>query len=126
MPQKLDVAGVRGQCPVCHHPPIRHVSDGTGATCLVCLWLAEQAKLYGKLPVNVCTCRFTFKLSQRERDQAEKATKTSYPQMTVCAECGLEWRGHSGYLCPDGDSTFVPLLDSSQPFIVFGLDKETK
>ena len=39
----IEVKGVAGQCPVCQHPPIRHVQDGTGWTCIVCLFVAGEA-----------------------------------------------------------------------------------
>lgn len=109
------------ECPVCHHPPIRHVEDGTGASCLVCLyqhhrWIEQGV---GPFAPKICTKKFTFKLSKHEREQAAIASKESYPQQTICAQpsCGCEWRAHLGYLCPSGDSTFIPDLDSKKPFL---------
>lgn len=113
----IEVPGQSGQCPVCQHPPIRHIEDGTGASCLVCLWLVQRDIAEGKTPHKVCTLKFEFKLSKREREQAVLADKGSYPPMTVCAECWCDWRAHEGYLCPTGDSTFVPDLDSKKPFL---------
>jgi hypothetical protein len=116
------IEGVTGQCPLCHHPPIRHVPDGSGHTCVVCQFLAQQT-LENALrglpvhPVTICTAGFKFKLSQREREQAAVADKNSYPAKTVCAECDCTWESHMGYLCPTGDSTFVPLLEKDLPFI---------
>ena len=117
MPETRLIDGMMGQCPLCLHPPIRHVEDGTGATCLICAWLAEQDRKNYKLPRHVCTVKFNFKLSKHEREQAERADKASYPPRTVCAECYCYWEAHSGYLCPTGDSTFLPLLDKDLPFI---------
>jgi hypothetical protein len=119
----ISVEGVAGQCPLCHHPPIQHVPDGTGATCVVCAFLLEEAlvqALRGNVVKiqHVCTLQFAFKLSQREREQAALADKGSYPPRTICAECDCYWEAHKGYLCPTGDSTFVPLLDKDQPFLV--------
>ena len=115
MPKSIEVAGVAGQCPVCHHAPIRHVEDGTGATCIVCLkgqqYVLEGMTAPGIVPGRVCTMKFEFKLSKREREQAVAADKGSYEQHKVCAECYCEWMAHEGYLCPTGDSTFRPLLE---------------
>jgi hypothetical protein len=120
----VNVPGVAGQCPACHHPPIRHVRDGTGYTCLVCVFLVMEAfndAVNGR-PVTkangVCTLGFQFKLSQREREQAELADKASYPPKTVCAVCDCPWEAHAGYLCPTGDSVFVAVIESSLPFVV--------
>lgn len=120
----LDVPGVAGQCPVCHHPPIHHRPDGTGATCAVCVFLAEQAVkemaergIFQTTVIKICTLKFQFKLSQREREQAEVADKASWPPKTVCAECDCLWEAHKGYLCPTGDSTFVPVIESKLPFL---------
>jgi len=119
----VDIQGVAGQCPVCHHPPIQHKPDGMGVSCLVCVFMAERAveDAVNGYVVNipkVCTLKFEFKLSQREREQAVLADKGSYPPKTVCAECDTTWEAHMGYLCPTGDSTFVPLLDKDLPFLV--------
>lgn len=115
----VEVRAVPGQCPLCHHPPIRHVSDGTGYSCLICLFLAAQEPW--RTDHKVCLLKFEFKLSQREREQAEKADHGSWPQNQVCAECECDWRAHSGYLCPTGDTTFVPLLDKDLPYIHGGM-----
>ena len=109
----VTVQGVAGQCPVCQHPPIRHVPDGTGHTCIVCLFLRSQNSGNG----NVCTIEFQFKLSLREREQAMAAYKGTFPPHTVCAECDCEWQQHQGMLCPTGDSTFLPVLDKDLPMI---------
>jgi hypothetical protein len=123
----INVPGVAGQCPACHHPPIRHVPDGTGATCTICAWLAGQALEAAAnrerfvMPGwngHVCTLRFVFKLSRREREQAERADKGSYPPKTVCAVCDCTWEAHAGYLCPTGDSVFIAVLDKDLPFVV--------
>jgi len=117
----VDLPGVPGQCPLCQHPPIRHVSDGTGYTCLVCAFLAEEYKRHPELYWGkihpVCTLKFEFKLSRREREQAMAAYKATFPPHTVCAECYCIWQAHHGMLCPTGDSTFLPLLDKDLPFI---------
>jgi hypothetical protein len=109
----IDVPGVAGQCPLCQHPPIRHVPDGTGSSCLVCLYLAAQSGTHQ----NVCTLKFEFKLSQREREQAAAAYKGTFPPQTECAECGCTWQAHQGMLCPTGDSVFLPLLDKDRPML---------
>jgi hypothetical protein len=108
----IDVPGVAGQCPICNHPPIRHVPDGIGATCIVCAFMATQGPLR-----QICTLKFEFKLSQREREQAEKADKGSWQPHVICVNCDCEWMAHSGYLCPTGDSTFLPLLDKDLPML---------
>lgn len=120
MPQSYtEINGVIGQCPLCNHPPIRHEPDGTGATCIVCLWLANQdIQNHKSTPRKICTLKFEFKLSRAEREQAVKADKNAYPQHQECAKCYCEWMAHIGYLCPSGDSTFVPLFDSKKPFLV--------
>lgn len=118
----IDVPGIAGQCPVCYHPPIQHMPDGTGSTCIVCQFYATEMihqAMAGHVVMipKVCTLKFNFKLSQREREQAAIADKKSYPAKTMCTECDCLWEGHKGYLCPTGDSTFVPLLDKDLPFI---------
>jgi len=83
MVKTIDIPGVAGQCPICQHPPIRHVADGTGYSCLVCLFLAEQAVREAasgravRPPGPVCTLHFEFRLSQREREQAAAAMPQS-------------------------------------------------
>jgi hypothetical protein len=47
-----------------------------------------------------------------ERDASGPGTVSRAERRSYCA-----WRAHSGYLCPSGDSTFVPLLDKDVPFI---------
>jgi hypothetical protein len=96
------------ECETCGHAPILHVPDGP---CLGCI---GQAGMQDKLTesTQVCTKRFTFQLSQREREQAIKADKESYPQWTVCVMCGAWWCQHKGYLCVTGDSTFLPYLET--------------
>lgn len=95
-------------CNRCGHARIRHVQDGLGSTCLVCLALYRNPGMAG----NVCTERMTFKLSQTEREQAARASKETYPPRTICAVCECEWTQHMGFLCPSGDDTFLPLLDT--------------
>lgn len=107
-----EVEGRMGECPICGHAPIRHVEDGTGATCLVCL----AGRQLG-FTQSVCTLKFEFKLSKREREQAELADKGSYAPRTMCAVCYCYWEAHSGYLCPSGDSTFLPYLYERQPML---------
>lgn len=107
MSKTIEVQGQIGQCPICMHPPIRHIDDGTGTTCLVCLSLYS----YGTGSGRVCTLKFEFRLSQSEREQAIKADKEMYPQRTTCANCFHYWMQHDGMLCPSGDSTFIPLLE---------------
>lgn len=114
-------------CPDCGHPPIRHKADGLTATCLVCLFIledqlrnaADHSDARGINIAKVCTRRFKFRLSEHERVQAMAADKQSYPERTVCIAvdadgntCGVEWMAHHGYLCPSGDSTFVPLINT--------------
>ena len=70
-----------------------------------------------RVPPPICTLKFEFKLSRHEREQAALADKGSYEPMTVCAACDCEWRSHQGYLCPTGDSTFIPVLDKDLPFV---------
>jgi hypothetical protein len=124
MKQTAIMQGVPGQCPYCHHPPIRHVPDGTGYTCLVCAYTLEQAVLeaartgsFAHAVPRVCTVGFQFKLPQREREQAATADKNSFAPKTVCAVCTCHWEAHQGYLCPTGDSTFVLLLDKDLAYI---------
>ena len=124
MSKTIEIPGVAGQCPVCHHPPIRHVPDGTGITCLVCQLMAHEAinaVLAGspytiRIP-KICTLKFEFKLSQREREQAMAASKDAHPARTICAECNCAWEAHAGWLCPTGDSTFMPLVETKLPFL---------
>lgn len=109
-------------CSNCGHLPIHHVQDGLHTTCRACQLLAnEGAIVYGKRwnQSMVCHNRFRFKLSRVEREQAARADKGSYPMHTICAQpdCAFEWCQHMGYLCPSGDSTFIPLLDKDLPFI---------
>ena len=105
------------ECPACHHAPIRHEEDGIGSTCIVCLWLHQRDISEGRRPHDVCTVKFAFRLSKHEREQATKAAKSTYPQRTICLICNCEWRAHTGFLCPTGDSTFVPDLDNRKPFL---------
>jgi hypothetical protein len=107
------------ECPVCHHPPIQHIEDGARATCLICSFLAMKSAEYGhaKIP-HICTRKFQFKLSLAERTQAMAASKASFEQKQLCAVCNCEWRQHWGYLCPSGDSLFVPVIESKLPFLI--------
>ncbi len=93
---------------------------------MVCAWLDEQIRkgapiigsgFGGTKSGKICTVRFEFKLTEAEREQAEKADKGSFERWTMCGVCYYTWEQHSGFLCPSGDSTFVPLLDSKQPFL---------
>jgi hypothetical protein len=96
------------ECTNCGHPPIRHIKDGQHWLCLVCVIMARE----GMKSINdLCTVPMTFKLSEREREQASKADRSSYPPHIVCAVCNYTWESHLGYLCPTGDDTFIPLLD---------------
>lgn len=107
------------ECPVCGHPPIHHMEDGPGATCMVCSFMALKAVDLGlKKVMPICTRRFPFKLSLAERIQAMAGDKSSYEQERICAICNCHWKQHWGFLCVTGDSTFVPVLDYQQPFLV--------
>jgi hypothetical protein len=97
------------ECPTCSHPPIRHVQDGTGWTCIVCEFEVRE-RLNDR--IRVCTTAQVFKLTQTEREQATRGAKDSYPPRTVCAQCSYTWESHLGFLCPNGDDTFLPLLDT--------------
>jgi hypothetical protein len=116
------------ECPKCHHPPLRHVPDGLGTTCLVCLWeLQELIKrsahglLSGQERVpRVCTQRFEFTIQGREREQAMRAYKEAFEPHTVCIQCACDWQQHMGYLCPSGDTLFVPLLETDPGVGVVG------
>jgi hypothetical protein len=105
-------------CPDCHHPPLRHVPDGLGATCIVCAWEMQEAfkRLANgddaKMPQRICTRRFTFRIQGKEREQAMMADKNSWAAHDVCIECGCEWMQHFGWLCPTGDTLFVKLIDT--------------
>lgn len=90
-------------CPDCQHAPIAHVEG----YCIVCEHEVKKKVRNGATP---CFHIFAFKLTKSEREQAMKASKTSYEQDDLCAMCGLEWMQHHGYLCPSGDSTFVLLF----------------
>lgn len=107
-------------CQACGHAPIMHVQDGLYTVCRVCYLLADEGQLQrmtGRL--TICTNQFKFHLPRVEREQAARADKDSFPPHTVCAvpDCGFEWQQHMGYLCPSGDSTFVPLIESDLPFL---------
>jgi hypothetical protein len=106
------------QCPTCGHTPIMHIQDGTTTVCRLCHFLNDQGQLerYTGLRL-ICMREFKFKLSRVEREQAAKADRETYKPHTICADCDYEWQQHMGYLCPSGDSTFVPLLDSMLPFV---------
>jgi hypothetical protein len=107
------VNGKLGECPMCGHAPIMHDGEtGNEGECRICKFLVGQGQTK-----KVCNMRFQFKLSYEERYQASKASKDSYPMHTVCTECGFEWCQHRGYLCPSGDSTFLPLLDCDRPYL---------
>lgn len=107
------------ECPACHHPPISHVEDGTGITCMGCyaMGLLQAAnEPDNDKQVFVCTKKFTFRLSKHEREQAARAPKDTFPGGVdgfgpECIECGAWWAQHTGMLCVTGDSTFIPLLD---------------
>jgi hypothetical protein len=114
------VKGRAGVCPQCGDAPIQHIGDGYGGhTCLTCIARANLRKQGNILPgySGICTMGFGFKLSLREREQASRASKDAYPMHTVCIECGMEWCQHTGYLCPSGDSTFIPLLECDMPLL---------
>lgn len=102
-------------CDLCNHPPIRHIPDGSGWTCLVCQLLVREG-----IQKQVCTKQQSFKLSASEREQAMRAPKDSYPEKIVCASCYYTWQQHHGYLCPSGDDTFVPLLECDLPYLITG------
>lgn len=99
-------------CPTCGHAPVLHVPDGLGsATCVACVMLRSSGNQDTAF-TGICTEKFVFKLTRSEMEQAMVASKDSYPQRTECIECGMDWLMHKGYLCPDGNSTFVPLVNS--------------
>jgi hypothetical protein len=104
----------QNECPICHHPPIRHVSDVIGNTCLVCIWMLKEGQIR---PEGVCTRKFNFKLPLQERIQAASAARDSYEPRRVCVNCACTWEQHWGFLCPNGDSVFVPLLDKDLPYL---------
>lgn len=121
----MRLRGEIGMCDLCLHPKIRHIKDGSGSTCIVCTWIVEQKKkgqpvvgMGGPPHGGTCTRRFTFMLNQAEREQAQKAPKDSFEPWIMCAVCYYNWQQHEGFLCPSGDSTFIPLLDNQQPFLV--------
>jgi hypothetical protein len=99
-------------CEKCGHAPLMHEEDGTGATCIVC---KVERQIYGSR--IICTERFIFPISRSEREQAGRANPDSYPGTIVCAECGCIWWQHIGYLCPDGISTFLPLIEGNPTII---------
>jgi hypothetical protein len=89
------------------------------------MFLAMNAAENGWPLPKICTRRFQFKLSFTERMQAMAADKASFDQKTLCAAigpdgqiCNHEWRQHWGYLCPSGDSLFVPVIESKLPFLI--------
>lgn len=104
------------ECDLCGHPPIRHIQDGRSWYCLVCESLVRNGVRLNGLLATLCTQQMNFKLSEHERAQASIADKASYPPRTICAECFYEWEEHMGYLCPSGDSTFIPLLNAGQDY----------
>lgn len=101
-------------CQTCGHAPIMHIQDGPLTICRVCKLLYDEGSIN-----TVCLNQFRFKLPRVEREQAARADKDSYPPHTICAveDCGFEWQQHMGYLCPSGDSTFLPLLDCDLPYL---------
>jgi len=100
----------QANCPQCGHIKIQHSPDGLGFSCAICLFLEREKQ---PLPGGkVCTMKFKFKLSQSEVEQAKKADKESFPPRTICAICNFTWQQHMGFLCPTGDDTFLPLLES--------------
>jgi hypothetical protein len=106
------------ECPDCHHPPLRHVPDGLGATCVVCQWETGEAVkrlamgLDAMMPNRICTRKFHFKIRGREREQAMKADKMAWRPHDVCVMCGCDWQQHMGWLCPTGDTLFVKLIET--------------
>lgn len=106
------------ECDICKHPPIKHVPDGSGSwICLVCEMLVRTGSVfYGQMVIVPCRKQMKFKLTQSEREQAAKADPESFPSHITCGECGFAWMNHLGYLCPSGDSTFIPMLP--QGFLV--------
>lgn len=107
------IQGKIGECPMCGHAPIMHEGEsGNEGECQICKFLMIQGKV-----AIVCNMRFQFKLTWAERHYAMKGDKNSFPMHTVCAECAFEWCQHKGFLCPSGDSTFLPLLESDLPYL---------
>lgn len=101
-------------CLGCGHPKIRHIQDGLRIDCIVCVHLLREDATFNR---PVCHVKFNFKLSESEREQAAAANKESFDRHIKCAVCLGEWQEHMGYLCPSGDSTFMPLLESNLPYI---------
>lgn len=90
-------------CPTCGHFRTRHIK---GEGCLICAF--EIVKGWRKgLP---CMEFFKSRLSQLEIDQARAASKDAFAGTTRCATCLEIWWSHDGYLCPNGETVFVPLI----------------
>ena len=103
-------------CDACGHFKAQHTHFGC-QTCRKLLALAKRepsAAPYVTVPY-ICKQQFRFKLSLNDREQAAKFdNKTQYENRALCAVCFYEWMEHTGYLCPTGDSTFVPAIGGSQ------------
>jgi hypothetical protein len=105
-------------CSICHHAPIMHVEDGLGtATCAVCLKLRELSA-HDTTYRGVCSEKFIFRISKAEQEQARAASKELYPQKQYCLNCAMMYMQHWGVLCPDGNSTFLPLIQTEGPHLI--------
>jgi len=97
-PTVLTRKEIEVHCPSCGHWKANH---GKGTGCSICRNLH---------PWKICNEFFPSRLSRSEIDQARAADKDSFPSQTVCAVCFEIWMAHTGYLCPNGQTLFVPLL----------------
>jgi hypothetical protein len=85
-----------------------HIQDGLTTVCRVCKLLSDRGVVPGQ---RICHNQFVFKIPRAEREAAARADRGAYPPRTRCAVCYADWEQHMGYLCPSGDSIFVPFVN---------------
>lgn len=91
-------------CDHCSHWKTRHVPS---FGCIICSFEIKQGM---RDPKKMCMNWFASRLSQREIAQAVAADKKAYERSTRCASCLEIWLSHEGFLCPNGETLFVPLI----------------
>lgn len=94
------------ECSGCGHFKTAHI-EGMG--CLICMGLI---KMTGK--GRVCHEVYPLKLGLREIEQARMVSKDAYEGMQPCAVCDHIWWAHTGLICPNGETLFVPAIGSSE------------
>ena len=83
-----------------------HMEEGFSTVCRVCWLLYDQGVVK-----TICIRSFKFKIPKAEREAAARADRGAYPPRTRCAVCYADWEQHMGYLCPSGDSVFIPFVN---------------